>query len=550
MFPSRESIDKKQADIDKSVLHDIIDEMENDSNDESVTVDEPNHFQSLLENEKIPELVRHVIPVLIVGTVLLLLSSNLSTGASVDLHASFMESHVHAPALFSFSLGNTIREMYYAGIYPLLFLVVAFSGIWPYAKLAMMMFLWVNSPKSPRHREQRLLLLDSLSKFSLVDTYVLVVMIVAFRYHLQFATTPASVDVYVLPMFGFYGFLLATCLSLVIGHAMVYCHRQSQVSDISKCSTSEAEVSIFDHAFQVEVGKPKMKLTKGVQIGILATYSVTFLLLVIGFAKHSFAFEIGGIAGLALGEVRMKTYSLLSLGASLLQSVPSGYGFGAFVLQVAFYFYAVLTPLGCLTLLATLFRRRLDLDVQRKVLVATEIANAWSAVEVFLLSIVAALFQISTFASFIIGDRCDLINQFLQENFGKYLRDDAVCYSVAAYVNGSVWYLVLGVLLNSLCVSFGLRLVHCAINERIAQAQQEQQDHNNEFGPRNSAEPEGSPTIVTKILASPIGKYLFCEEEECSLETRSRNETNQGEEDPDAEDEASEEELPQWRYWF
>ena len=30
MFPSRESIDKKQADIDKSVLHDIIDEMEND----------------------------------------------------------------------------------------------------------------------------------------------------------------------------------------------------------------------------------------------------------------------------------------------------------------------------------------------------------------------------------------------------------------------------------------------------------------------------------------------------------------------------------------
>jgi uncharacterized paraquat-inducible protein A len=547
MFP-RESVDKKQADIDMSVLHDIIDEMENESEVDS----SPHAFhESLFQNVRVPEAVRLVVPALIAGTVLLLFSSNLSTGASVDLSTSFMDRHLNAPALFTFSLGNTINEMYHAGIYPLLFLVVVFSGIWPYAKLLMMLYLWINQPTSFRQREQRLLLLDSLSKFSLVDTYVLVVMIVAFRYHLEFTTTAVSVDVYVLPHYGFYGFLLATCLSLVIGHTMVYFHRQSQ-RDITRFCSSEK--SIFEHSYHMNFahGSPKIKLKKTARILILGTYSVTLILLTIGFWKHSFAFEFGGLAGLALGNSRKKSYSLMSLGGALPKSVSKGFGFGIFVLQVAYYFYAVLTPIGCLSLLIVLFIYRCDLRMQRRILLATEIANAWSAVEVFVLSIVAALFQISTFASFIIGDRCDFINRFLREAFGEYLGDDAVCYSVKAVVTGDCWYLITGVLMNSFCVSFGLRLVHCAINERIAHARQELEDNGEEID--ESIANEGNPTIVMKLFGSPIGKYLFREDtflDNNMIGSDGQEEnTDGGAENEEEAQEEKEEELPEWRYWF
>jgi hypothetical protein len=69
--------------------------------------------------------------------------------------------------------------------------------------------------------------LDSLGKVSLVDTYVLVVMIVAFRYNLDLGAGGVELDVYATPEYGLYGFWGATCLSLVVGHAMVFLHRRS-----------------------------------------------------------------------------------------------------------------------------------------------------------------------------------------------------------------------------------------------------------------------------------------------------------------------------------
>jgi len=48
-----------------------------------------------------------------------------------------------------------------------------------------MLFAWTapTSRLSVRKREQLLMWLDALGKYSLVDTYVLVLMMVAFRFH-------------------------------------------------------------------------------------------------------------------------------------------------------------------------------------------------------------------------------------------------------------------------------------------------------------------------------------------------------------------------------
>jgi hypothetical protein len=131
---------------------------------------------SLMFHSSVPTTTRYLVPISILVFIVILLASNLSVGATVDMVVSVQGRVFRLPPLFGFSLINTARDMFQARIYPLWFLVVGFSGVWPYAKLVMMLVMW-TSPKHAlctQRRGQLLLRLDALSKFSLVDTYVLV----------------------------------------------------------------------------------------------------------------------------------------------------------------------------------------------------------------------------------------------------------------------------------------------------------------------------------------------------------------------------------------
>jgi hypothetical protein len=451
----------------------------------------------LLLEKTVPASLRHFFPIVIIGTVFLLLTSNVSVGASVDLViASDSGRRVTLPSLFAFSLGNTAQEMYNAGIYSLLFLVVGFSGIWPYAKLLLMLFGWCAPTRllSIRQRGRMVFLLDALGKFSLVrpgnvyfhygmlyanilpsrtlqvDTFVLVLMMVSFRFHLAVENF-MTVDVYVNPGFGFYGFLLATTVSLVAGHLILYVHRQSLSSGTPQ---HESKESLRRHGFEDEEYGSRRQMTKLFSGMIVLVMGLTAVFLAIGMTRKSFLFEIGGLAGKLLGDdERTKAYSVLTLGTSLPQSAENP-SFGMTCLQTAFFFYAAIMPFSCLLALSLLFLMPMTLTYQRRTLYLAEIANAWSAVEVFALSIIVSLLELSTFASFMIGHKCDLINEFLTDHFDDELGGDDMCYTVRSSVSNNVWFLVSGAVLNSITVSFLLKVAHRAITERIQRVEGEE----------------------------------------------------------------------------
>jgi len=116
----------------------------------------------------------------------LFLWSNLEVGASVVLTIHTGTSSHPLPSLFDFSLANSIRDMWSAKVYPLSILIAVFSGGWPYLKCLLMLFCWFM-PRDvvPVKQQNRILLaLDALGKWSLVDSYLLVAMMVAFRFTL------------------------------------------------------------------------------------------------------------------------------------------------------------------------------------------------------------------------------------------------------------------------------------------------------------------------------------------------------------------------------
>ena len=91
-------------------------------------------------------------------------------------------------------------------------MIAAFSGAWPYLKLFIMLFCWFVPVNvlSEKKREKLLMFLDMFGKWSLIDSFVLVLMVVSFQFHLGTVvpnTDPqivGSLDVFVEAYWGFY----------------------------------------------------------------------------------------------------------------------------------------------------------------------------------------------------------------------------------------------------------------------------------------------------------------------------------------------------------
>jgi len=356
-------------------------------------------------------------------------------------------------------------------------------------------------------QEQSLLTLDALGKFSLVDSYVLILFVVAFRFQMK-NNDNLKLDVYVSPESGFFSFLVASCLSLILGHAVLFFHRKTMKHGDTS-SGFFSKLSILNHEFQARNETSPKRLSRVVQAILLLTMVSTLGLLLCGFVTNCFTFEIGGLAGIVLGEDSSRTsYSVLSLGTALPKSVENPQSLSIIFLQAIYFFFTIVTPILCLIIMMLLMVIPMTLKWQRYCMVAAEIARSWSAIEVFLLSILAALLQISTFASFMIGDKCDVINMVAKDIFEK--EDvETVCFTVDASVESNCWFLLVGTFFNSLLVSFCLRFAQTALDERME-------------GPLN-AEGERSPSdamttsstkqsrsFVQQLIEFPfIGRILF-----------------------------------------
>lgn len=479
-------------------------------------------------------------PVLIAGCFGVFLYSNLYPGAVSVLaritlspgSGSGQGHSITTPPVFSFGLANTIQDMWDAEVYPLALLIAFFSGAWPYIKLALLALCWVAGPGTlPVTRRDGLLrFLDIFGKWSLIDFFVMVMMMCAFHFELT-VTVPGSasveVDVLVVPYAGFYTFLLATMVSLVLGHVAIAAHRHiahvgstaghdSTVSStVRSTSTSGTKESMYAHRFALPsawnaylntsnstvcvedsddsldaglLGPVPVSIPSGtdpegaaltgpkgyyIQLtvlgGILLLCSIAAVgsLLVAGTFVDTLRFQFQGLTGLVLRGAADVDYSYVSVG----QIAPKAAGgpeddFFIQWMMASYFIFGLAMPLGCLLLLVVLWFCPLTLPTQRRLFVLTEVFNAWSALDVFCISIAAALLEIQQFAAFIVGDSCDGINVILAKYLDTQLDGDDKCFDVVAtLLNDSYLIFLAAGTLFLLCVP-SLCIVHHVIEER------------------------------------------------------------------------------------
>lgn len=394
--------------------------------------------ETLMFNPNISLLVRIMTPLFIMGTIALFVYSNSVYAVDVMIELDLGDRVATPPPLFSFSLQNTVEDMWNAEVYPLAILIAFFSGAWPYIKLCTMMAAWVLPPSIMKigFRETSLTALDVLGKWSLIDAYVMVMMMVAFHVELDLADNLAVI-ITVVSKTGFYTFITASIASLIAGHIVLYYHHY--IIEMRTAPAEDDAEAIMNRNFPVLSRGTIVKCTPAGKMALVIALVVTGAAIWFGASIETFKFEFRGLVGYLMGQDADAPYSLVSVGTTLPEASGKTSDPGISYLQAAYFLFGVGMPLALIAASLVLWVVPLKLKMQQKLFLAAEIFNAWSALDVFVVSIIAALLEIQQFAAFIVGDACDSINELLEENWDEELHGDDKCFDVVAILLTDIW---------------------------------------------------------------------------------------------------------------
>jgi len=189
---------------------------------------------SLARSTAVPCCMRYGVPLVLVCNAALFLTGHLAVGATVDILIDAGSETIALDAYFTFSIAQSTIDMYNAGAKFLAWVVVVFSGAWPYVKLGVMCGLWVTPPwlVCLENRGAAFAWLDFLGKWSMIDIFVMIISVVGFNLALE---PPAELEflmgdlyrvhLFVTPRYGLYANMFAQFVSQISSHVCLHYHR-------------------------------------------------------------------------------------------------------------------------------------------------------------------------------------------------------------------------------------------------------------------------------------------------------------------------------------
>jgi hypothetical protein len=396
-------------------------------------------------------------------------------------------------------------------------LILIFSGVWPYTKQILTFLLWFAPPTrvSVSTRGTWLLWLDALAKWSMIDVFVMIISIVAFRVSIR---SPSQsflpddlyrVDLAVVPVWGLYANLTAQLLSQLSSHVIIHYHRrverkaQNEVKDEPnesliengtkefeseaswtlkdvplKSSTTEmtdddgttqdeAVEALRSHAF----GRPhrgeaeKLHVRRGVNILVVVVAVVLTVMLLLGSLLPSFSFDVQGLAGVAVEagrnfEQAKDEHSIISIAQLLMDQarfVDTAKDYiGTTSIAVLLVLTALIVPVLQTCALVVQWFYPMTHGTRRRVESVVEVLRAWQYMEVYVISIVVGAWQLPEVSSFLIGSACDGLQSTFAELvfYGFIEAEDAQCFKVDAAISSGSYVLIAAAVLLAVMNTF------------------------------------------------------------------------------------------------
>ncbi len=428
---------------------------------------------SLFLDPRIPLFFRIFLPLAILLTFALFVSSKSGTGASVFL-VFHVGRRIQVPSLYDFCLVNGSHDLLVAGAWVLFLLISVFSTFWPFMKLVLMLisFCLPASILSHKSREKILIILDATGKFSIFDTYVMIMMLFSFHFHVQIpvviqslAKDGAIVDVFVYAAYGFITLITGTLISLLLSHIITHLHRSlDSHPDENKGEKAESHRSIMSFAKVKCMGETPFRII------ISFILFLTLGLVIAGSLTQCFSFYFHGLAGYVLDLLKIpphREFSILDLGLSIPAAYENPTDSAIIFTQIVYFLTVLVLPLAFLLFVGILWFVPMTRKAQTIIYAIAEILNAWSCIDVFVIAIVASLTEIEQFTKFIVGDKCNSIDPIIKKYFSKILDGHDTCFQVKTYLQEGCW-LFFAAAVSFFITSFViLKVCRNALNERL-----------------------------------------------------------------------------------
>jgi hypothetical protein len=320
---------------------------------------------------------------------------------------------------------------------------------------------------SPRKRHNILMILDATGKWSILDSYVMILMLVAFHFNIEFPgvdqdTKGSIINVYVYAAYGFFTLILGTIISLFLSHIITHLHRSlDEHPDQNKGEKAESYTALISFAESNFLGKKFF-------ISILLL--LTLGLVLIGSFISSFSFYFHGLAGYALDLFEIpphREYSVIELGFNVPKSYEDPNDGVIRFTQIIYFLTVFFMPVAMLINVIILWFVPLPRRAQKFFYTTAEILNAWSCLDVFVIAIIAAILEISQFTSFIVGDKCDAINPFISKYFYQTLDGHNTCFEVQAYLQNGCLLLFIAAIIFFISSNVVMKVCRSALDERL-----------------------------------------------------------------------------------
>jgi len=390
-------------------------------------------------------------------------------------------------SFFEFSIAQTTIDMWKSGARSLALIIGIFSGLWPYTKQSITMFLWFMPTTRINARTRGFLFvwLDTFAKWSTIDIYILIITIVAFR--ISIVSPPRlqgnyyDLDLQVIPLWGLYANMIAQLVSQISSHIIIYYHKrvlQEIKSNAQKnethmngtqvelgnqeCMVEEKKERVCNHLFaRSNFHNRRMRITQLGNILICVISLLSILFLILGCTLASFKLEIFGLMGVIIEagnqEEAIINHSIFSIVGLILDEAKSinstaqyvGLGFLSFLLVLT----SVVVPISLAVTLLFIWFVPMKRRAIENALVAVEILKAWQYLEVYIIAIVIASWQLGGVSEFLFNDAycTDFRQQFsLLTYYGFLDVKDAQCFYNQASVEMGTLYLILSSILLSL----------------------------------------------------------------------------------------------------
>jgi len=209
------------------------------------------------------------------------------------------------------------------------------------------------------------------------------------------------------------------------------------------------------HAFKLdyEASNKRASVRKGASVALVVVLAAFVALVIVGCTIPSFSIEIFGLVGIAVEsgnsfEEAKTSYSVFHLAGMIMEqgrylntaSDLVGLGTFASLLVITVFIVPLAQAVSLLVQwFAPMTKRQRSMNM-----VFNEIASAWQYMEVYVLSIIVAAWQLGDVSEFMLNDYCEPLKDTFSSlaYFGIMATEDAQCFRVNASVESASWILL------------------------------------------------------------------------------------------------------------